>query len=129
MPTINDRIVELIDEFGIKKIQFAEKLGISTAYVSQLCSGVRTPSDRTISDICREFNIRREWLETGEGPMRLPEPDEDLDYINILMENCDSPFKDLIRAILVSYDRSTPTAQKAISDYIDQILSELDKRK
>lgn len=129
MPTISDRIVELIDEFGIKKIQFAERLGISSAYASQLCSGVRTPSDRTVSDICREFHVRREWLETGEGPMRLPEPDEDLDYINILMENCDSPFKDLIRAILVAYDRSTPTAQKAISDYIDQILSELDKRK
>lgn len=129
MPTINDRIVELIETLGLKKSQFAEKLSVSQPYISQLCSGVRTPSDRTISDICREFNIRREWLETGEGPMRLPEPDEDLDYINILMENCDSPFKDLIRAILVSYDRSTPTAQKAISDYIDQILSELDKRK
>ena len=129
MPTINDRIVELIDTFGIKKIQFAEKLGISTAYASQLCSGARTPSDRTIADISREFHVRREWLETGEGPMRLPEPDEDLDYINILMESCDSPFKDLIRAILVSYDRSTPAIQKAISDYVDQIHAELDKKK
>ena len=129
MPTINDRIVELIDEFGINKIQFAERLSISTAYASQLCSGVRTPSDRTIADICREFHVRREWLETGEGPMRLPEPDEDLDYINILMENCDSPFKDLIRAILVSYDRSTPTVQKAINDYIDQVYAELQKKK
>lgn len=129
MPTISDRIVELIDEFGIKKIQFAERLGISSAYASQLCSGVRTPSDRTVSDICREFNIRREWLETGEGPMRLPEPDEDLDYINILMETCDSPFKDLIRAILVSYGRATPATKKILSDYIDQVYTELDKRK
>ena len=129
MPTINDRIVELIDALGIKKIQFAEKLGISSAYASQLCSGVRTPSDRTIADISREFHVRREWLETGEGPMRLPEPEEDLDYINILMEQCDSPFKDLIRAILLAYDRATPTIKKAISDYVDQIHAELDKRK
>ena len=129
MNTINDRISYLIDSEKLKKTQFAERVGLSQAYVSQICGGVRTPSDRTIADICREFYVRREWLETGEGPMRLPEPDEDLDYINILMESCDSPFKDLIRAILVSYDRSTPAIQKAISDYVDQIHAELDKRK
>ena len=123
------RIAQIIEAEKITRAAFAKKIGVSAPFITQLCNGDANPSTRTIADICREFNIRREWLETGEGPMRLPEPDEDLDYINILMENCDSPFKDLIRAILVSYDRSTPTAQKAISDYIDQILSELNKRK
>ena len=123
------RIAQIIEAEKITRAAFAKKIGVSAPFITQLCNGDANPSTRTIADICREFNVRREWLETGEGPMRLPEPDEDLDYINILMENCDSPFKDLIRAILVSYDRSTPTAQKAINDYIDQILSELDKRK
>ena len=129
MVNISDRISQVVKESGLTKTAFAKRINISQPYLSQLCGGGYTPSDRTIADICREFHVRREWLETGEGPMRLPEPDEDLDYINVLMETCDSPFKDLIRAILVSYDRSTPTAQKAINDYIDQILSELDKRK
>lgn len=126
---MKNRIIQIIKDANITKTEFAKRIEVSQAFVSQMCSGAYNPSPRTISVICREFNIRREWLETGEGPMRLPEPDEDLDYINILMENCDSPFKDLIRAILVAYDRSTPTAQKAISDYIDQIYAELDKRK
>ena len=126
---MKNRIIQIIKAENITKTEFAKRIEVSQAFVSQMCSGAYNPSPRTISVICREFNIRREWLETGEGPMRLPEPEEDLDYINILMESCDSPFKDLIRAILVSYDRSTPTAQKAINDYIDQILSELDKRK
>lgn len=99
MPTINSRIVELIDNFGIKKIQFAEKLGISTAYASQLCSGVRTPSDRTIADICREFNVRREWLETGEGPMKLPETDPDMEIVNDLLSDTPSPAAEIIRDI------------------------------
>lgn len=126
---MNNRIKQVIESEKISRAEFAKRIEVSQAFVSQICSGVHNPSPRTISAICREFNIRREWLETGEGPMRLPEPEEDLDYINILMEQCDSPFKDLIRAILVSYDRSTPTAQKAITDYIDQILSELDERR
>lgn len=99
MPTINSRIVELIDNFGIKKIQFAEKLGISTAYASQLCSGVRTPSDRTIADICREFNVRREWLEAGEGPMKLPEADPDMEIVNDLLSDTPSPAAEIIRDI------------------------------
>ena len=126
---MKNRIIQIIKAENITKTEFAKRIEVSQAFVSQMCSGAYNPSPRTISVICREFNIRREWLETGEGPMRLPEPDEDLDYINILMAQCDSPFKGLIRAILVSYDRSTPTAQKAINDNIDQIHAELDKKK
>lgn len=123
------RIAQIIEAEKITRAAFAKKIGVSAPFITQLCNGDANPSTRTIVDICREFNIRREWLETGEGPMRLPEPDEDLDYINILMKSCDSPFKDLIRAILLAYDRSTPAIQKAISDYVDQIHAELDKKK
>lgn len=53
----------------MKKTEFAQKLNISQAYVSQLCSGIKVPSDRTISDICREFDVNEHWLRTGEGEM------------------------------------------------------------
>jgi transcriptional regulator with XRE-family HTH domain len=124
MPTINDRIVELIDEFGIKKIQFAERLGISSAYASQLCSGVRTPSDRTISDICREFNIRREWLEAGEGPMKLPEADEDLDYINRLLADDDAETVRFIKKFLRAYNDLSPADQKIIDNLIRTLTNQ-----
>ena len=124
MPTINDRIVELIDEFGIKKIQFAERLGISTAYASQLCSGVRTPSDRTISDICREFHVRREWLETGEGPMKLPEADEDLDYINRLLADDDAETVRFIKKFLRAYNDLSPADQKIIDNLIHTLTNQ-----
>ena len=124
MPTINDRIVELIDEFGIKKIQFAEKLGISTAYVSQLCSGARTPSDRTIADICREFSVRREWLETGEGPMKLPEADEDLDYINRLLADDDAETVRFIKNFLRAYNDLSPADQKIIDSLIHTLTNQ-----
>lgn len=41
--------------------------------------GDRVPSDRTIADICREFDANEEWLRTGAGPMfREKTRDEDL---------------------------------------------------
>lgn len=64
---MNKRINYLIQSLNISKAKFAEKLNISQAFVSQLCSGVREPSDRTIQDICREFGCDEVWLRTGDG--------------------------------------------------------------
>lgn len=72
MDEINCRIKELIAALGIKKTVFAGQLNVSQAFVSQMCSGSSQPSDRTISDICREFNVNEEWLRTGEGEMFRP---------------------------------------------------------
>ena len=69
MQTINDRICEIISVLGIKKTHFADKIHVSQAFTSQICSGVRLPSDRTIADICREFGVNETWLRTGEGEM------------------------------------------------------------
>lgn len=72
MREMNERISAIIEASGIKKTVFADRLNVSQAFVSQLCSGVKQPSDRTIADICREFNINEDWLRTGEGEMFKP---------------------------------------------------------
>lgn len=69
MSEINERISELILKLNIKKKDFSDRLNVSPAFVSQLCSGASQPSDRTISDICSEFNVNREWLIYGTGPI------------------------------------------------------------
>lgn len=66
---VNTRIQQIIIAKGINKTEFARKINVSQAYVSQLCSGTKTPSDRTIADICREFDVNEYWLRTGEGDM------------------------------------------------------------
>lgn len=69
MEHLSKRIEELIKAQGIKKTVFARTLNVSQAFVSQMCSGERVPSDRTIADICREFDVSEEWLRNGTGPM------------------------------------------------------------
>lgn len=66
---MNERIKKIIEKLGLKKVDFANRLHISQPFASELCSGAKAPSDRTISDICREFGIREAWLRTGEGEM------------------------------------------------------------
>ena len=72
MEALNERINTLISTLGIRKTAVADRLNVSQAFVSQLCAGKTNPSDRTISDICREFNVNEEWLRTGEGEMFKP---------------------------------------------------------
>lgn len=64
---MKDRISLVVQKSGLSKTKFAERINVSSAYVSQMCAGTRQPSDRTISDICREFGVNRIWLETGDG--------------------------------------------------------------
>lgn len=64
---MKDRINFIIQKLDISKSKFAERLNVSQAFVSQMTSGAREPSDRTIQDICREFGVNEVWIRTGEG--------------------------------------------------------------
>ena len=69
--TVNDRIAYLIQSTGLTKTAFAARLNISQPFISAVCSGAKVPSDRTLSDICREFGVSPDWLREGTGPMYL----------------------------------------------------------
>lgn len=64
---MKDRILKIRKDSKMTQDVFAEKLGLSKNFVWMLEKGERDPSDRTISDICREFNVNEEWLRTGNG--------------------------------------------------------------
>ena len=71
MQTIGDRISIVIKRSGLTKTKFAEQLHLSQQFISSLCSGAKQPSDRTIADICREFNVSEAWLRDGVGDMEV----------------------------------------------------------
>ena len=106
MEHLSERIVELIKTLGIKKTIFARTLNVSQAFVSQLCSGERIPSDRTIADICREFDVSEEWLRTGRGPMFVEKSrDEELaEFFGHVLARDD--FKQRLLAALSRLDES-----------------------
>lgn len=76
---MKERIEFVIKHANIKKVDFAKRLNVSQAFVSQMCSGDANPSDRTITDICREFWVNEVWLRTGEGePFRERTKEEEI---------------------------------------------------
>lgn len=103
MDTINDRIAFLVSDLGLSKTKFAERLNISPSFVTRICAGDKTPSDRTISDICREFNVSLAWLEHGEGEMYVQRSENErlaLMFTDVLSEADESVRKRCISAAL-----------------------------
>lgn len=69
MEGINERIQEIINVLEVRKSHFAAVLNVSPSFITQVCAGRCSVSDRTISDICRIFHVSEHWLRTGEGEM------------------------------------------------------------
>ena len=81
MNNIKDRIKDIRIGLNLSQTQFGDKIGISNSQIACYESGLRNVPERSINDICREFNINKDWLITGEGEkFAIPED------INILTE-------------------------------------------
>lgn len=96
METIGERIEQVLKASGIKKIEAARRLNVSSAFITQLCKGDSGASDRTISDICREFGVDEVWLRHGEGEMFRPRSRKDAisAYMGQLLGNHRSEFEE-----------------------------------
>ena len=68
---MNNRIREVRKHLGLSMRAFGERIGISSAAVSKIESGVNTPSEQTLRSICSQFRINRLWLEQGLGDMHV----------------------------------------------------------
>ena len=76
---IKDRLKALRKAIGerekrkITQREVAEKLGVAVSVVGGWEAGVQAIPSTRIYQLCKEYNVRREWLETGEGEMFEPE--------------------------------------------------------
>ncbi len=66
---MNERIKQLRKELGLTLEKFGERLGVSKVAISLIENGKNALTDQMFKSICREFNVRDEWLRTGELPM------------------------------------------------------------
>ena len=108
MNRLNERIDYLIKSLGMKKTAFAEKLNVSQAFISQLCSGVKQPSKRTIQDICTKFNVNEDWLRTGNGEMfiELTRDEQIENFVGDVLKSEEDSFKKKFIWMLSALDES-----------------------
>lgn len=72
MNNTQNRIKEVRKAAGLTQTEFGERIGIKGNTITCYEKGIREPSEAIILAICREFNVREQWLRTGEGEMFQP---------------------------------------------------------
>lgn len=118
MSELNERISCVIEDLGMTKTAFAERLNVSQAFVSQLCSGTKQPSERTLLDICREFRVNYLWLTEGKGDMFTATPKSVVDE---LAE--DFKLDDIDKKIIEKYLELSDDQRRVIKEYIKSIFT------
>ena len=102
MQEIAERITKVIKDKAKTKTEFAEKLNISQSFVSRLASGEKEPSDRTIADICREYDVNEDWLRTGRGDpyIQLSRDEELAQFFGDVMKGEDPDFRRRLLSVM-----------------------------
>ena len=120
MSTINERIAFLIKDQGLTQSKFAERIHLAQSHISKICSGINVPTERTISDICREFNVSLAWLEDGEGEMYVKRSANE--ELGLLVANIMSDADDSFRKRFVTLLMALPPEDWGkIERFIDEL--------
>ena len=118
MASIIDRVKELRRVLNLSQSDFAEALKLKRNSITLIETGKRGLSDRTISDICREFKVREEWLRNGVGEI-FEEHNDDLDY---MMAKYGYDLSDTQKAIVLAMLKMNDAQRAALDVFIDNLL-------
>lgn len=127
MSSMSERIAQCIKDSGLTKTAFANRINISQPHISKITLGESTPSDRTIADICREFNISEEWLRTGEGPMRieLTRSQQIASFVGDVLSSSKPDFRSTLISVLSQLDEKEWEAIESITlKFVDAMQKE-----
>ena len=117
---MNERIRQLRNSLKLSQSEFGAKISLSQNYIWMIEKGERTPSDRTISDICREFNVSLAWLEDGVGEMYVQRSaNEELALlVTDIMSDADDSFRKRFISLLMALP---PEKWAAIESFVEEL--------
>ena len=123
---MQNRIAFIRKNAGLNQADFAKRLNLTKNYISLIETGNRTPGDRTIVDICREFGVDRIWLETGAGePFRPMSRNEEIaEILGKAIAGNDTARDRLIRAFCKIPDELFPEAERILNEIVENLKKE-----
>ena len=122
---MKQRIKEIRKYFKLTQVDFGDRIGVKQSTVTAYETGSREPSESVIMAICREFNVSREWLETGEGEMFDTANSAELDRIAAQYSK-DPTFRAILGVYAKLPDESRRIFEKMVIDLSAEIQRQRD---
>lgn len=66
---IHERLKYLRSQLGLTTRAFGASINMSGGAITNMEKGFRNITDRTVKDICREYNVNPDWLTDGMEPV------------------------------------------------------------
>ena len=111
---MKNRILKIRKDSKLNQEDFGLRLNLTKNYISLIETGNRIPSDRAISDICREFNVNEDWLKNGTGDM-YKEKDGSFSELLVELEDSDDDFIKSLITVYMGLDEDSKSALRKIA--------------
>lgn len=119
--SIGERIKELRKSLGLTQQEFGDRIGIKRNSVA-LIEGGRATSEQTLVSICREFDVREEWLRNGVEPMYLPKTEES-EPLEVLLKSRNVTPED--RILIKSFLDLSSSSRAEVISFVQKCAAEL----
>ncbi|HSQ88709.1 helix-turn-helix transcriptional regulator [Romboutsia sp.] len=113
---MHERIKEIRKNEKLTQAQLGEKLGTSRDNIANVENNRVTLTELFINHFCREFNVNKKWLTTGEG-------DPYLSFLN----KQDSVLTEIFAEITIDENHKLRTVIEKLSKLDDEYLDAIEK--
>lgn len=120
---MSERLLELRKKLKLTQSAFAEKINLKSSAVLSYEKGYRKITERSIADICREYNVSEIWLREGKGPMFRPAQNID-NELSAAVAELISGQDEWTKKVIVNFLKLTPENRKAIQKFISALAND-----
>lgn len=117
---INNRLKLLREKLNLTTRAFGAAINLSGGSITNMEKGTRNLTDRTISDICRVFDVNEDWLRYGSEPMFRPKKTIDNDLAERIADLIQTD-DDLTKAFIVELLKLTPDEREIVKRMLENI--------
>lgn len=113
---MNERLKVIRKELSLSQEAFGKRLGVTGTAISRIEIGNRAVTEQMILAICREFNVREEWLRNGSGEMFLDFTEDEFSKAAATLSN-DS----FVRSLIIEYWKLDEDSKKLFRNFIHKL--------
>ena len=116
------RITKLRKSLNLKQIDLAKRILTTQGHISDIENGRKELTGRAIKLICSEFNVREDWLRTGNGEMFDTILEDELEGI---LSNYNLP--DMGKRFVKSFIELDAIEMKAVLGFMEKVVFDNEK--